>query len=85
MERNEEDPSKVNIPYLKNKEGKILQPVFSDVLEYEKFAKGKKLRIAKLPFAKLSDVMIPQAEFLVINPLGFNLLLNKDQLKKIMG
>ena len=35
MERNEEDPSKVNIPYLKNKEGKILQPVFSDVLEYE--------------------------------------------------
>lgn len=85
MERNEEDPSKVNIPYLKNKEGKILQPVFSDVLEYEKFAKGKKLRIAKIPFAKLSDVMIPQAEFLVINPLGFNLLLNKDQLKKIMG
>lgn len=85
MERNEEDPSKVNIPYLKNKEGKILQPVFSDVLEYEKFAKGKKLRIAKLPFAKLSDVMIPQAEFLVINPLGFNLLLNRDQLKKIMG
>ena len=85
MERNEEDPSKVNIPYLKNKEGKILQPVFSDVLEYEKFAKGKKLRIAKLPFAKLSDVMIPQAEFLVINPLGFNLLLNKDQLKKNHG
>lgn len=85
MERNEEDPSKVNIPYLKNKEGKILQPVFSDVLEYEKFAKGKKLRIAKIPFAKLSDIMIPQAEFLVINPLGFNLLLNKDQLKKIMG
>ena len=29
--------------------------------------------------------MIPQAEFLVINPLGFNLLLNKEQLKKIMG
>lgn len=85
MERNEEDPAKVNIPYLKNKEGKILQPVFSDVLEYEKFAKGKKLRIAKIPFAKLADVMIPQAEFLVINPLGFNLLLNKDQLKKIMG
>lgn len=85
MEQNTEDPAKVNIPYLKNKEGKILQPVFSDVLEYEKFAKGKKLRIAKIPFAKLADVMIPQAEFLVINPLGFNLLLNKEQLKKIMG
>lgn len=85
MDRSEEDPSKVNIPYLKNKDGKILQPVFSDVLEYEKFARGKKLRIAKIPFAKLPDIMIQQAEALAINPMGFNLLLNRDQLKKIIG
>lgn len=85
MAPSEEDPAKVNIPYLKNKEGKILQPVFSDVMEYEKFAKGKKMRIAKLPFAKLPEIMIPQAEAMVINPLGFNLLLNKEQLKKIIG
>ena len=49
MSASEEDPSKVNVPYLKNKDGKILQPVFSDVMEYEKFARGKKLRIAKIP------------------------------------
>ena len=73
------------IPYLKNKEGKILQPVFSDVLEYEKFARGKKLRIAKIPFVKLADIMIQQAEALVINPMGFNLILNREQLKKIIG
>ena len=79
------DPAKVNIPYLKNKEGKILQPVFSDVLEYEKFARGKKLRIAKIPFVKLADIMIQQAEALVINPMGFNLILNREQLKKIIG
>lgn len=85
MAHSEEDPSKVNIPYLKNKDGKILQPVFSDVMEYEKFARGKKMRIAKLPFAKLPDIMIPQAEAMVINPMGFNLLLNKEQLKKIIG
>ena len=41
MERDEENPKKINIPYLKNKEGQILQPVFSDVMEFEKFAKGK--------------------------------------------
>ena len=68
-----------------NKEGKILQPVFSDVLEYEKFARGKKLRIAKIPFVKLADIMIQQAEALVINPMGFNLILNREQLKKIIG
>ena len=75
----------VNIPYLKDKEGKILQPVFSDVLEFEKFAKGKRLRIAKVPFDKLPNVLIEQAEALVVNPMGFNLVLNRDQLKKIIG
>ena len=85
MATDENDPKKVNIPYLKNKEGKILQPVFSDVLEYEKFARGKKLRIAKIPFVKLADIMIQQAEALVINPMGFNLILNREQLKKIIG
>ncbi len=85
MQRKGDEPDKVIIPYLKNKEGKILQPVFSDVMEFEKFAKGKKLRIAKVPFNKLPNILIEQAESLVINPMGFNLVLNRDQLKKIIG
>ena len=85
MQRKGDEPDKINIPYLKNKEGKILQPVFSDVMEFEKFAKGKKLRIAKVPFNKLPNILIEQAESLVINPMGFNLVLNRDQLKKIIG
>lgn len=51
-------------------------------MEFEKFAKGKKLRIAKVPFNKLPNILIEQAESLVINPMGFNLVLNRDQLKK---
>ena len=85
MQRKGDEPDKINIPYLKNKEGKILKPVFSDVMEFEKFAKGKKLRIAKVPFNKLPNILIEQAESLVINPMGFNLVLNRDQLKKIIG
>ena len=85
MEPDPENPKKINIPYLKNKEGKILQPVFSDVMEFEKFAKGRKLRLAKLPFSKLPQILMEQAEAMVINPMGFNLLLNKDQLQKIIG
>ena len=85
MERDEENPKKINIPYLKNKEGQILQPVFSDVMEFEKFAKGKKLRLAKIPFDKLPEILINQAEAMVFNPMGFNLILNKEQFKKILG
>ena len=85
MERDEENPKKINIPYLKNKEGQILQPVFSDVMEFEKFAKGKKLRLAKIPFNKLPEILINQAEAMVFNPMGFNLILNKEQFKKILG
>ena len=29
--------------------------------------------------------MIPSAEAMVINPMGFNLILNKEQLTKIVG
>lgn len=82
---NEEDPKKINIPYLKSKEGKVLQPVFTDVMEYEKFARGKKLKMVKVPFAKLPELMIQQAENYVINPMGFNLILSKEQITKIIG
>lgn len=85
MEVDKENPKKINIPYLKNKEGQILQPVFSDVMEYEKFARGKKFRLAKIPFAKLPEILNTQAEAMVFNPLGFNLILNKEQFKKILG
>ncbi|MCD7868830.1 MAG: SseB family protein [Clostridiales bacterium] len=83
MEVNAEDPKKINIPYLKNKDGKILQPVFTDVLELQKFTKGKKYRVAKLPFSKLLPLLIKEAEAFVVNPMGFNLPLNREQMEKL--
>ncbi len=85
LDVNQDDPKKVNIPYLKDKEGKILQPVFTDVMEFEKFARGKKLRLMKVPFQKLPELMMQQAENCVINPMGFNLILSREQLTKIIG
>lgn len=85
MEPDPNDPKKINIPYLKNKEGEILQPAFTDVMEFEKFAKGKKLRAAKVTFDKLPGLIMQQAKAFVINPMGFNLILNKEQLSKISG
>lgn len=85
MEVSPDDPNKVNIPYLKDKKEQILQPVFTDVMEFEKFARGKKMRVAKLPFAKLPEIMMEKAIGYVVNPMGFNLVLSKDQLTKIIG
>lgn len=85
MDVNPEDPKKINVPYLKNKKEEILQPVFSDVMELEKFTKGKRFRIAKVPLSKLPELMLQQAKAYVINPMGFNLVLNKEQLTKIIG
>lgn len=85
MDVNEEDPKKVNIPYLKDKKDQVLQPVFSDVMEAEKFAKGKKFRLIKVAFTKLPELMLEQAVAYVINPMGFNLVLNKEQINKIIG
>ena len=81
----QEENGKLHIPYLKNKEDKILQPVFTDVMEFEKFGRGKNLRVAKVTMDKLPSLMIPQASAYVVNPLGFNLILNKEQVEKIAG
>ena len=81
----QEEDGKLHIPYLKNKEDKIMQPVFTDVMEFEKFGRGKNLRVAKVTIDKLPSLMIPQANAYVINPLGINLVLNKEQIEKIAG
>ena len=85
MDVDPENPKKINIPYLKNKKDEILQPVFTDVMELEKFTKGRKLRIAKVPFNKLPDLMIQQAIAYAVNPMGFNLILTTEQMAKIIG
>ena len=85
MAADENESTKVNIPYLKNKDGDILQPAFTDVMEFDKFARGKKMRAAKVPFDKLPGLFIPQAKSFVINPMGFNLILDREQLGRILG
>ena len=40
---------------------------------------------AKVPFAKLPELLIDKAMAYAVNPLGFNLVLNREQLNKIIG
>ncbi len=79
------DPKKMSVPFLKNKDGKALQPFFSDVIEFQKFAKGKKeIRAAKVPFSKLKDMMVKDVEGMVLDPMSLNLPFDRKQLEAIL-
>ena len=70
------------IPVLKQKNGDIYQPIFTDMLEVQKFAKGQKMRTAVIPAAKIPDILVGQAKGVVINPLGVNVQLQVSKRKK---
>ncbi len=44
-----------------------------------------KTSLAKIPFDKLPEILINQAEAMVFNPMGFNLILNKEQLRRFLA
>ena len=77
----------VRIPYIKNQNEDIFQPLFSDIGEFQKFRPDPqaKLRLAAIPFQHLLPYLMKQAKGFVINPSGFNLLLTREQLQRIMG
>ena len=70
------------IPVLKQKNGDIYQPIFTDMLEFQKFAKGQKMRTVVIPAAKIPDILVCSAKGVVINPLGVNVQLQVTRRKK---
>ncbi len=63
------------IPVLKQKDGAVYQPLFTDLLEFQKFARGQKMKTLVIPAAKIPDILAKEAKGIVINPLGVNLQL----------
>lgn len=70
------------IPVLKLKNGDIYQPVFTDLLELQKFAGGRKVRTAVIPAEKIPDILVGESKGVVLNPLGVNVQLNVARKKK---
>lgn len=77
---NPEDEKNVTVPYIKNKEGEIFQPIFTDAAEFSKFNKDQKFRAIIVPFEELPKILIPNAKGVTVNPFGFNLVVIKEQL-----
>ena len=70
------------VPILKQKDGSIYQPLFTDMLEFQKFARGEKMKMAVLPAAKIPEILVGEAKGVVINPFGVNVQLQVAKRKK---
>lgn len=76
------DEKNVKMPFVKTEKGEIYQPIFTDAYEYHKFAKGRKFRVLKVEFGQLNKHLLENSVGYVINPQGFNLMLQKRQVEK---
>lgn len=63
------------VPVLRQKDGSVYQPVFTDSLELAKFTKGKKMKNLAVQAAKIPEILAPNAKGVVVNPLGVNVQL----------
>lgn len=70
------------VPILKQKDGSIYQPLFTDMLEFQKFARGEKMKMAVIPAAKIPEILVGEAKGIVINPFGVNVQLQVAKRKK---
>ena len=70
------------VPILKQKDGSIYQPLFTDMLEFQKFARGEKMMMAVIPAAKIPEILVGEAKGVVINPFGVNVQLQVAKRKK---
>lgn len=66
------EPDK-GLPVLKQKDGSVLQPVFTDVEEFRKFNREKKYRTAVIEYGKLPELLPPEAKGIIVNPVGVNI------------
>ena len=61
---------------LKQKDGKVFQPIFTDVQELGKFLsvhRKEKLQTGIVEAGKLIEILVPGAEGVAVNPFGINL------------
>lgn len=69
------------VPFITYKDGKKYQPVFTDVMEFNKFNKEKKFRGAVVPYVNFKNIVLKEVDGVVMNPLGFHLILLKQQIQ----
>lgn len=84
------DPANANqqkvINYMKDKEGQIFLPVFSDIGEFQKFykEKAKGMGMLVMPFQNLKKHVLEDTKAIILNPAGSHLQIVSEQLDKLI-
>ena len=77
------NPKKILVPSFKDKDGKMSYLYFSDIIEYQKFVGKQKFLMGKVPFKKIAELPGDNSIRFVLNPLGFNLTLTREQVQRL--
>lgn len=83
-EQRKPDGSNIKIPCVKNQEGKMFQPIFTDHNELRKFNTGNKFQANMFEFVNIQKVLGNSVEGIVINPQGMNIVILKDRIPGIL-
>lgn len=73
---------KKEFPILKMKNGDMMQPLFTDVLEFNKFNSKKQFGMFVVKAEKVPEILAKEAKGVVINPFGVNLPLSVKRQKQ---
>lgn len=76
-------PELVRFPSVVKEDGRVFQSVFSDTMELQRTTGGKGFDVSTVTFDKLGDILVSEASAIVINPLGINLVLPREQLLEL--
>lgn len=78
------DGSNIRIPCVKNQEGQLFQPIFTDGSELIKFDREKKLRASAIAFMDIQKAMGKEVKGIVINPMSLNIILMADKIPALI-
>lgn len=78
-EGQENIPSNYKIPYYKNDKGETILPVFTDLMEFDKYNKDHKFSAVLINYEKFTTFM-GGGNGIIINPTSFGLYLKKELL-----
>lgn len=83
-ENNEKnDGSKIQVPFVKNKNDEVFQPVFTDPGEFNKFNRENKFKGVVISYDKLTTILLKNSKGIVVNPMGFNLIVLAEQIGQL--
>lgn len=78
------DGSNIKIPCVKNQEGKMFQPIFTDYNEFVKFNAQGKFQANMIEFANIEKILGKNVEGIVINPQSMNIVILKSKVPGLL-